>query len=74
MHHPWEQNAAQPGNDVQKEIFEFLNQAEINFADKDRIFRLVQKQDNLPLLLSELTAMHLDKDLFGAITELLTAY
>lgn len=67
-------NTAQPHNESQQEIFDFLNQAEIAFSCKDSVFHAVQTQKNNALLLSELNAMQLEPDLFGALTELLTAY
>lgn len=67
-------DTAHPHNESQQEIFDFLNQAEIAFSCKDRVFHAVQTQETISLLLSELNAMQLDPDLFGALTELLTAY
>lgn len=65
---------ARPGNDVRREIFAFLDQAEISFDCKDRIFRLAERQENTAQILSELAAMELPEGLYGVLTELLTAY
>ena len=66
--------AAAPGNDTRGEIFRFLDQAEIDFAAKDRIYAAVCAQPDCSVLLSDLFAMGLSQDLYGALSELLTAY
>lgn len=59
--------------------FEFLNQAEIAFPLKDELYRLITgggqgiRTERIPALLGELAAMELDKDLYGALAEILTA-
>ena len=60
-------------NRIEKRIFDFLNQAEIGFVLKDRLYQLITAGKNLPVLLSELQSMELDKDLYGALMEILTA-
>ena len=68
------ENAAAPGNDTQNEIFRFLDQAEIEFAAKDKIYHAVCSQPDRGTLLSELLTMGLSQDLYGALSELITAY
>ena len=60
-------------NRVEERIFQFLNQAEIAFDLKDRIYRLVQNGKRVPVLLAELHAMEIDRELYGALEEILTA-
>ena len=61
------------GNEVQKRIFEFLNQAEIEFMQKDEIFQAVKKETRVSVLLAGLHAMGLEKGLYEALAEILTA-
>lgn len=67
-------HAADPGNDVQGEVFRFLDQAEIDFPSKDRIYATVCAQPDSGTALSDLFALDLPEDLYGALSELLTAY
>lgn len=60
-------------NHVEQTCFDFLNQAEIEFVDKERIYRLIQEKKQTPLLISELNTMQLNPDLYGALIELITA-
>lgn len=60
-------------NNIIDEVFAFLNQAEISFTLKESLYQLIMKQHNPIVLLSELQAMELDKDLQGALVEIITA-
>ena len=60
-------------NDIVKEAFDFLNQAEISFVLKDELYRLIEAASDRTVLLSQLAAMELDRDLFGALTEIISA-
>ena len=60
-------------NRVEERCFDFLNQAEISFVLKDRIYSLIQKQKDAAILVAELAAMDLDPDLYGALAEIITA-
>ena len=60
-------------NQTKERVFDFLNQAEIGFVLKDRLYQLITAGKKLPVLLSELQSMELDKDLYGALMEILTA-
>ena len=60
-------------NQIEKRCFDFLNQAEIGFVLKDRLYQLITSGKKVTVLLSELQSMELDKDLYGALTEILTA-
>ena len=63
-----------PGNDAMGEVFDLLNQAEIEFRMKDRIFDVVKREKDTQAALDKLTAMAVDRELLGAIAELLTTY
>ena len=60
-------------NDIVKECFDFLNQAEISFVLKDTLYSMIQRSDDRTILLSQLQTMDLDADLLGALTEIISA-
>lgn len=61
-------------NPVEKILYEFLDQAEINFFMKDQIYRLAQKEKgNSVAFLSELQAMDVDEKLQRAVLEIVGA-
>ena len=60
-------------NQVEERCFDFLNQAEISFVLKDRIYSLLRKGNDAAILVAELSAMELDPDLYGALVEIITA-
>lgn len=60
-------------NQVQERVFEFLNQAQIQFDVKDQVYGLVMREKRIPVLLAQLEAMELDRELYQALTEILTA-
>lgn len=60
-------------NDIVKEAFDFLNQAEISFVLKDTLYRLIENAGDRLILLSQLQTMELEPDLLGALTEIITA-
>ena len=64
---------AQPHNETLADVFDFLNQAEISFALKTRIYRAAETYINPAMLLSELCAMDLNADLYNALAELICA-
>ena len=68
-----EKGLQQMKNSVQENCFEFLNQAEIQFALKDRIFAAIQKESRIPILIAQLQAMELDDKLLAVLVEQLTA-
>lgn len=51
----------------------FLNQAEISFALKDRLYQLILDTEDKTILLSQLQSMELDRDLLGVLTEIIAA-
>lgn len=60
-------------NPVEKLVFEFLNQAEIEFEIKEMLFRRIREGKSLKVFLSELQAMEIDGEIKGALVEILTA-
>ena len=69
------QNTQVAANPVQQQIFDFLNQAEIDFIAKEKIYQAARHAQETPeLLLSELQSMEITPDLSGAIQEIMCAY
>lgn len=65
------QNTQVAANPVQQQIFDFLNQAEIDFIAKEKIYQAARHAQETPeLLLSELQSMEIIPDLSGAIQDL----
>lgn len=62
------------GNDTVERCFRFLDQAEVEFDLKDAIYRCITQESRTSVLLGQLQAMELDRDLYGALMELLTAW
>ena len=60
-------------NQIEKICFDFLNQAEIGFVLKDEIYGLITSSKKTTVILSELKAKELDTELYGVLTEILTA-
>ena len=60
-------------NDVEERCFDFLNQAEIRFLQKDQLFARIREEKDVTVLAAEFSAMDLDHDLYGILMELLTA-
>ncbi len=62
-----------PENTTLKNCFGFLNQAEIDFMCKDAVYEVLNSGKSTSMVISQLSAMDLNKDLFGALLEQLTA-
>ena len=60
-------------NLVSERVFDFLNQAEIDFTLKDQIYEVVQSGKSVGQILGDLNAMGIHEDLYGALLELFTA-
>ena len=60
-------------NQVLSRCFDFLDQAEISFLLKDRLYRKIQGSACVPELLSELAAEDMPRELLLTLTEILTA-
>lgn len=66
-------NFRQMKNLVEKNCFDFLNQAEIEFGLKDRILSIIQKEHRLPILISQLQSMGIDEKIRSVLTEIITS-
>ncbi|MCM8709843.1 glycoside hydrolase family 31 protein [Clostridium sp. SYSU_GA19001] len=62
------------GNNYEKEIFDFLNKAQISFDLKGQIYSAVKKYKNTPKLMSELQVLNLETELLEAVSEIIWAY
>lgn len=62
-----------PENSTLKNCFDFLNQAEIEFLYKDAVYEVLSSGKSIPMIISHLSTMNLNNDLFGALLEQLTA-
>lgn len=60
-------------NRVLQRCFDFLNQAEIGFESKDRLYRVLREESRTAVVLGQLNAMELDDGLYGALVEIVTA-
>lgn len=58
----------------QEEIWEFLKEAQISFAQKEQIYGLVCKYGQSPCIVQELSALQPDESVYGVVCELLWAY
>ena len=62
-------------NPVKETLYDFLNQAEINFMQKQMIFGAYQRlADDVPAFLGELQAMETSEALQHAVSEIVGAY
>lgn len=66
-------NGKETKNAIADQCFAFLNQAEISFALKDRLYQLILDTEDKTILLSQLQSMELDRDLLGVLTEIIAA-
>lgn len=58
---------------AEKRIYDLLDQAEIEFNLKEQIMNMVREEKSALLLLSQLYALHIKPELYGALLEILTA-
>lgn len=61
-------------NNIIKHIFEFLNEAQIEFEIKDKIYNIINLHETSTKIIGELQALELNEDLFGALCEIILAY
>lgn len=61
------------GNEVTDRCFRLLDQAEIEMIVKENAFRVIGQQKDAARLMGSLLAMELDRDLYGALAEIITA-
>jgi hypothetical protein len=60
-------------NNAEKLIYDFLNQAEIDFGKKSAIIEVVRSGKSVLIMINELQTMGLEEDLVKCVTEILTA-
>lgn len=60
-------------NDVAARIFHFLDKAEIEYALKDELYYLLTSSGNTAMILNQLQAMNLNRDLEHVLSEIFTA-
>lgn len=61
-------------NNITKHIFDFLNEAQIEFEIKDKIYNIINSHETSVKIIGALQTLELDEDLFGAICEIILAY
>lgn len=66
-------NGQEAENSVAARCFDFLDQAELPFVLKDKLYQLVLGARDKTILISQLQGMELDLDLLGVLTEIITA-
>ena len=60
-------------NNIVNRAFEFLNEAQIEFALKERIYKIITMHKNQLKIMGDLQAMDLDNNLFGVLSEIILA-
>ena len=60
-------------NDVKAQVFNLLNQAEIPYMEKVAIMEILDRKISNAAKLTQLTAMHPEEGIVGAVGEILTA-
>lgn len=60
-------------NNIANRVFEFLNEAQIEFALKEKIYKVITMHNNPLKIIGDLQAMDLDNELFGVLSEIILA-
>ena len=60
-------------NNIVNRAFEFLNEAQIEFSLKEKIYKTITMHKNQLKIMGDLQAMDLDDDLFGVLSEIILA-
>lgn len=60
-------------NEVIDRCFRIIDHAEIEIITKENVFHAIETQTDAAYLLGSLTALELDRDLYGALAEIITA-
>jgi len=69
----WLEQVQTADNDMEQDVFDFLNQAEIAFELKDALYEIIKTGGDRLMMVSQLQAMDLDAELMGALLEMITA-
>ena len=70
----WKEPPQVSETDYRQEIFDFLKEVQISFTQKEQIYRLVEKYGKNPLILQELSARDLGREVYEVVSVLLWAY
>ena len=60
--------------DYQREVFEFIDEAQMSFRQKDKLYELIQKSDNHAKVIGSLQTLDLEQEVLEIISEILWAY
>lgn len=60
-------------NEVADRCFRIIDRAEIEILTKENVFHVIETQTDAVQLLGSLAALELDRDLYGALVEIITA-
>lgn len=60
-------------NEVTDRCFHIIDRAEIEIMTKENVFHVIETQTDAVQLLGSLAALELDRDLYGALVEIITA-
>ncbi|NLK26998.1 MAG: DUF5110 domain-containing protein [Clostridiales bacterium] len=69
----FEQKPILAANQTEEFLFSILDRAQISFELKEKIYQTVQRNKETYLLISNLTAMNLDENLYSALCEIILA-
>ena len=69
----FEQKPILAANQTEEFLFSILDRAQISFELKEKIYQTVQRNKETYLLISNLTAMNLDENLYSALCEIISA-
>ena len=70
----WKEPSQVSETDYRQEIFDFLKEVQISFTQKEQIYRLVEKYVKNPLIIQELSALDLGREVYEVVSVLLWAY
>lgn len=68
------ENPCLTDNNITQDIYDFLNQSEIDFDLKDVIYTCVCRQKNKAALITELCALGLDRTMIEILSEMISAH
>lgn len=66
-------NSGLAQNNINERVFEFLNEAQIEFWIKEKIYYLIDKHKDPMKIISNLQTLELDSELFGVVCEIILA-
>lgn len=60
--------------DYQREVFEFIDEAQMPFRQKDKLYELIKESDNHAKVIGSLQTLDLEQEVLEIISEILWAY